>query len=91
MQKYRLKKQYRRKVTALPNGIRIDDDFFNRYKGANDLIEKDVKVGHFFEDMEGKPVTEAEKPVAKDEPKPKAAEEKEEKPAKKRGGSKAKK
>lgn len=76
MASYRLKKQYKKGktiVVAKGRAYMIDADFFNNYRNANELIQDNKEIGHFFEDMDGKPVTDAPKPVAKEEPKPEKA------------------
>lgn len=73
MSKYRLKKEYRKGSTVVKSGdqgILINSDFFHKYKNAEILIQERKEVGHFFEDMDGKPVNDAAKPVAKEEVKP---------------------
>lgn len=71
MSKYRLKKEYRRSITIVKVGdigYRIDSDFVNRHKNADNLIESKKEIGHFFEDEKGKPVNDEPKPSAKEKP-----------------------
>lgn len=68
MANYRLKKEYLKGVHIVivgDAGIRIDSDFFNRYDNPHLLIENNKGVGHFFEDLDGKPVNDEPKPAAK--------------------------
>lgn len=68
MAKYRLKKEYVRKVSIVQSegrGYRIDSDFLNRYPNAETLIAGRKEIGHFFTHEDGKPVNDAPKPVGK--------------------------